>query len=165
MAASRKCCRASFAGVGLFALEGPGAFDEGHLDGDFDFEDVDVVAGLAELGHGAGDDLGLLHRVGEGLFIAAVGVVADELEEEGDVVGDALVADALDPGVLEIVDCGLFEGGVVEEDLDAVGAGFLEAADAPEVEEVRQAAGGGGVVAGLLVGEEKALAVAVLGGG
>ena len=59
----------------------------------------------------------------------------------------------------------LFEGGVVEEDLDAVGAGFLEAADAPDVEQVGQAAGGGGVVAGLLVGEQEALAVAVLGGG
>ena len=153
------------AGVGLFALEGLGAFDEGHLDGDFDLQHVDVVAGLAELGHGAGDDLGLLLGVGEGLFVAAVGVVADELEEEGDVVGDALVADALDPGVLEVVDGGFFEGGVVEEDLDAVGSGFLEAANAPDVEEVGQTAGGGGVVAGLLVGEEEALAVAVLGGG
>ena len=89
------------AGVGLFALEGLGAFDELHLDGNFDLEHVDVVAGLAELGHGAGDDLGLLLGVGEGLLVAALGVVADELEEEGDVVGEALVADALDPGLLD----------------------------------------------------------------
>ncbi len=142
-----------------------GAFDELHLDGDFDLEDVDVVARLAELGHGAGDDGGLLEGVGEGLLVAALGVVADELEEEGDVVGEALVADALDPGVLEVVDGGVLEGRVVEQDLDAVGAGFLEAADAPDVEEVGQAAGGVGVVAGLLVGEQEALAVAVLGGG
>ena len=80
-------------------------------------------------------------------------------------MGAALVADALDPGVLELVDCGGVEGGVVEQDLDAVGAGFVEAANAPDVEEVGQAAGGGGVVAGLLVGEQKALAVALLGGG
>ncbi len=79
--------------------------------GDLDLEDVDAVTLLAELGHGAGDDLGLLLGVGEGLLIAALGVVADELEEEGDVVGAALVADALDPGVLEIVDGGLFVGG------------------------------------------------------
>ncbi len=107
---------------------------------------------------------GFLSGVGEGLLVAAVGVVADELEEEGDVVGEALVADALDPGVLEVVDGGFFEGRVVEEDLDAVGAGFLEAADAPDVEEVGEAAGGGGVVAGLLVGEQEAGVVAVLGG-
>jgi hypothetical protein len=67
--------------------------------------------------------------------------------------------------VLEVVDVGLLEGGVVEQDLDAVGAGFLEAANAPDVEQVGQAAGGVGVVAGLLVGEQQALAVAVLGGG
>ena len=60
---------------------------------------------------------------------------------------------------------GLVEGGVVEQDLDAVGAGFLEAANAPEVEQVGQAAVGGGVVAGLLVGEQEAFAVAMLGGG
>src|SRR6267154_1943572 len=51
------------------------------------------------------------------------------------------------------------------EDFDAVGSSFLEAANAPDVEEVGQAAGGGGVVAGLLVGQEEALAVAVLRGG
>ena len=124
-----------------------------------------LVSVLAELGHGAGDDLGLLEGVAEGFLIAALDVIADEFEEEGDVVGDALVADALDPGLLVVVDGGLLEGGVVEEDLDAVGAGFLQAADAPEVEQVGQTAGGGGVVAGLLVGEEEALAVAVLGGG
>ena len=55
------------AGVGLFALEGFGAFDEGHLDRDLDFQDVDVVAGLAELGHGAGDDVGFAFGVGEAL--------------------------------------------------------------------------------------------------
>ena len=109
--------------------------------------------------------VGLLPGVFEGLFVAAVGVVADELEEEGDVVVHALGTDALDPGLLEVVDGGSFEGGVVEEDFDAVGSCFLEAADAPEVEEIGEAAGGGGVVSGLLVGEEKAFAVAVLGGG
>ena len=153
------------AGVGVVALAGLGAGDELHVDGDFDFEDVDAVAGLGELLHGAGDDGGFLAGELDGLFVAAVLVVADELEEEGDVVGAALVADALDPGVLDVVDAGLVEGGVVEQDLDAVGAGFGEAANAPEVEQIGEAAMGGGVVAGLLVGEEEAFAVAVLGGG
>ena len=118
-----------------------GAGDVFHVDGDFDFEDVDAIAGLGELLHAAGDDGGLLAGVLDGLFVAAVLVVADEFEEEGDVVGAALVADALDPGVLDVVDAGLVEGGVVEQDLDAVGAGFLEAANAPEVEQVGKAAG------------------------
>ena len=153
------------AGVGYLALEGFSAFDEGHLDGNLDLEDVDVVVGFAELGHGARDDLGFLLGVGYGLFITAFGVVADELEEEGNVVSDALCADSLDPGVLEVVDCGFFVGGVVEEDFDAVSSCGFETLDAPDVKEIGKAAGGGGVVAGLLVGEEEALAVAVLGGG
>ncbi len=61
--------------------------------------------------------------------------------------------------------CGLLERRVVEQDLDAVGAGFLEAANAPDVEQVGQAAGGLRVVAGLLVGEQQAGVVAQLGGG
>ena len=153
------------AGVGLLALEGLGAFDELHHDGDFHLEDVDVIAGLAELGHGAGDDLGLLLGVGQGLLVAAVGVVADELEEEGDVVREALVADALDPGLLEVVDVRLLEWGVVEQDLDAVGAGFLQAADGHTSSRSGRRPGGVGVVAGLLVGEQQSLAMAVLGGG
>jgi len=126
-----------FACVGLFALECLGAFDEGHLDGDLDLEDVDVVAGFAKLGHGAGDNFGFDLGVGEGFFVAAIGSVADELEEEGDIVSNTLVADALDPGLLEIVDGGFFERSVVEEDLDAVGSCLFQAADAPDVEEVR----------------------------
>ena len=114
-------------GVGRLALEGLGPGDERHLDGDLDLEYVDGVASLAELGHGAGDDLGLDLRVGERLLVAAVGVVADEFEEEGDVMGEALVADALDPGLLEVAPMWDFlEGGVVEEDLDAIGSGFLQ---------------------------------------
>src|SRR6266702_1187118 len=149
------------ASVGLLALESFGAFDELHDNGDLDLEDIDVVARLAELRHGAGDDLRLLLGVGEGLLVAAIGIVANELKEEGDVVGKALVADALDPGLHEVVDVGLLEGGVVEEDLDAIGSGFLQAADGPDVEQIGQATGGVGVVAGLLVREEEAFAVAV----
>ena len=151
-------------GVGFFALEGAGAFDVSHLDGDFDLEHVDAVASFAELGHGAGDDLGLLDGVGEGLLVTAVGVVADHLEEEGDVVIHALVAYALDPGMLEFVDLGLLERRVVEQDLDTVGPGFFQTAHAPDVEQVGETTGGSGVVAGLLVGEEQAGAVAMPGG-
>ena len=87
--------------------------------------------------------------------------VADELEEEGDVVGDAFIGDALDPGLLVVVDFGFLVRRVVQEDLDAVGAGFLEAANAPQVEQIGEAAGKGGVVAGLFIGEEQAFAVTV----
>ena len=93
--------------VGAFSLVGLGAGDELHVDGHLNLEDVDAVDGLGELLHGAGDDGGLLARVFDGLFVAALGVVADELAEEGNVVGAALSADALDEGVLHVVDLGL----------------------------------------------------------
>src|ERR1700759_3348121 len=153
------------AAIGGLAFVGLSAGDELHLDRDFDLEYIDAVLLLAELGHGAGDDVGLGLGVGDGLFVAALVVIADELEEEGDVVGAALVTDALDEGVLAVVDLGLLHRRVIEEDLDTVGAGFLEPTDRPVVEQIGEAPGGGGVVAGLLIGEQEALAVAMFGGG
>ena len=79
------------------------AFDELHVDRHLDLHDVDAVAVLGELGHAAGDDLRLLLRELEALLVGAL-FIADELEEERDVVGAALVADALDPRVLLVVD-------------------------------------------------------------
>ena len=57
---------------------------------------------------------------------------------------------------------GLLIGRVVEQDLDAVGAGFLQAADRPHIEQIGQPTGGCGIVAGLLVGQQQASVVAVL---
>ena len=48
----------------------------------------------------------------------------------------ALIADALDPGVLLVVDARRIGGRVVEQDLDAVRAGFLQPANRPLVEQV-----------------------------
>ena len=77
----------------------------------------------------------------------------------------ALVADALDPGVLEIVDVGGLKWRVVEQDLDAVGTGLFQALNAPDVKQVGQTSGSCGVIAGLLVGEQQAGVVAVFGRG
>ena len=90
-------------GVGLLSAEGLRAFDELHVHRHFDLQHVDAVAVFAELAHALGDDLRLLLGVLEALFVGAF-FVADELEEERNVVGAALVADALDPGVLLVVD-------------------------------------------------------------
>ena len=90
---------ASFLRVGLLSAERLGAFDELHVHRHFDLQHVDAVAVFAELAHALGDDLRLLLGVLEALLVGAF-FVADELEEERDVVGAALVADALDPGML-----------------------------------------------------------------
>ena len=65
---------------------------------------------------------------------------------------------------LRSLTAGLFKGGVVEQNLDAVGACFLEAADAPDVEQVGQAAGRCRVVPGLLIGKQEAGVVTVFCG-
>ncbi len=98
-----------------------------HVDRHFDFHDVDAVAILRELLHGADDDLRLFLRVLEPLLVGAL-FVADELEEERDVVCAALVADSLDPGVLVIVNRLRLERRVVEQDFQAVGSRFLQPA-------------------------------------
>ena len=57
-------------------------------------------------------------------------------------------------------------GRVVEQNLDAIGARFFQAAGRPEVEQIGQAAGAGLVVSGLFVGEQQAgILGAALGGG
>ena len=60
--------------------------------------------GLREHLHALLHDLRLLPGVLETAFVAALRIVADNLEEERDLVGLALGADALDEGVLHIVD-------------------------------------------------------------
>ena len=125
-------------GEDLGALEGLRAFHILQVDGDFDLQHIDTVAVLGELSHGVGDDFGL--QGGElGAFVFQAFLVANQLEEERDVVGAALVADALGPGLLVVVDLGIVKGRVVEQDLDAIGAGFLEATDGPDVEQIGQA--------------------------
>ena len=154
-----------FLGVGFLSAKALRAFDELHVHRHFDLEHVDAVAVFAELAHALGDDMRFLLGVVETLLVRAF-FVADELQEEGDVVGAALVADALDPGVLLVVDVLGIEGRVVEQNLDAVRAGFFQAARRPVVEQIAQAAGTGLVVSGLLIGEQQAGVLgAALGGG
>jgi hypothetical protein len=97
----------------------------------------------------------LLLRELQALFVGTF-FVPDELEEERDVVGAALVADPLDPRVLDVVDVlGVFRR-VIEQNLDAVSAGFLEPFHRPLVEQIRQPPRTGLVVAGLLVRHQQA---------
>ena len=130
-------------------------FDELHVDGHFDFQHVDAVAVFAEFAHALGDDVRFLLGVLEPFLVRAF-FVADELEEERDVVGAALVADALDPGVLLVVDVFRIIRRVVEQNLDAVRARFFQAPRRPVIEQIAQAPGSGLVVAGLFVSQQQA---------
>ena len=145
---------------GLHVLGGK-ALNEGHVHRHLELEHVDAVAWVGELA-GRGDDLaglcvGVLGRLGiQAVEPRGARVVGDELHEERHTLGAALIADALHEGALLVVDSVSLVRVVVEQELDGVGPGFLQPADAPHGEEVRQAAGRGGVVAGALVGNEQA---------
>ena len=142
-------------GIGLLSAIDAGSLGIAEIDRDFDFQHIDVVPVFREFLHAAADDLGLLLGELEPFLVPSAGVVSDELQEEGNIVGDALGADTLDPGMLAIVDRFLLEGSVVEQDLDGVGAHLLDAADRSIGQQVRQTAGSRIVIAGFLVGQQQ----------
>ncbi len=110
-AESWKWRRGFGAGISGFPFECLGALDKLHLHRDLYLEDIDQVLFLAELSHGTGDDIRLLLGVLDRLLAVAVDVVADEFQEEGDVVGAAFIPDALDESVLAIIDVAGLERG------------------------------------------------------
>ena len=71
-------------------------------------------------------------------------------------MGAAFVADALHPGMLLVVHVLGIERRVVEQNLDAVGARFLQASHGPVIEQVGQTTGTGLVVSGLLIRQQQA---------
>src|SRR5208282_5744630 len=99
----------------------------GHVHGHFHFEHVHAVAVAGKLFHSADHEVGLLAGEIDGFLVHAFRV-GDKFEEVGDVAAAALVADALHPGVLFIVDVRSIGGGVVEQNLHAVGTSFHQAA-------------------------------------
>ena len=148
--------------IRLLAGKGFRAGNKLHLHWHLNLQNVHVVLGLTELLHRPGDNLRLAFGVRQALLILPVNVVADELEEEGNVVGAALVADALDKGMFHIVDVAGLKWAVVEQDLDAVRTGFLQAANRPVVEQIGKSASFRRIVAGLFIGKQKTFAVPLL---
>ena len=91
--------------VGGVALARLAARDVGHIHGDFDFQHVHSVLGLGKFRHALRDDVGLFARKADALLVAAL-FVADQFEEERNVYALTFLADALHPGVLDLVDVG-----------------------------------------------------------
>ncbi len=108
-------------------MVGPGSFHELHVDRDFDLHYVDAIAVFGELAHGLDDRLRLLLREIETFLVRAF-FVSDELQEERNIIGAALIAKSFDPGVLLVVNFFRIKRSVVEQNLDAIRACFLQAA-------------------------------------
>ena len=81
---------------------------------------------LCELRHGLNHDFRFLPRELESFLILPF-FVPNKFQEKGYVVGPALVANALHPGMFFIIDLWAIGGSVIEKNLDAVSAGFLQA--------------------------------------
>src|SRR5207302_5478476 len=82
--------------------------------------------------------------------------IADEFEEERNVVCAAFVAETLNPRMFFVVDVLGIERRVIKQDLDAVSAGFFQTPHGPMVEQIAKAAGPGFVISSLLVREQQA---------
>src|SRR5581483_5850190 len=113
------------------------------VDRDFDLENIDAVLGLGKLFHALLDDLGFDLGVFHAFFVAALGIVADEFQEERDLIGFAFGADSFDEGVVAVGYRGIVEGRIVDQDLHGVGAPIDYAFDGDMGQQVGQAAGAG----------------------
>ncbi len=151
--------------VGLLALVGQRAFGVSQIDRDLDLQHVDVVAVLGELAHRLDHDLRFLLGEFQALLASTLLVVADELQEERNAVGLALVADALDEGVLFLVALFRLERRVVDQHFDGVRACFLDAAHGHVGQQVRLPARAGVVVPALFVAEQQSGVLVARGGG
>ncbi len=108
-------------GVGLLAAKGLGAFHKFHVHWDFHFEHIHAVFVFGKLRHGRSDYPRLLFGEVQPFFVRAF-FIADEFQEEGDIVGAAFVANALDPGVFFVIDGRAVRRRVIEQDFHAVRA-------------------------------------------
>src|ERR1700730_9393267 len=143
-----------FLAVGLLPAETLHALDELHIYGHFDLQHVDAVAVFAELAHALGNDVRLFPGVFQSLLVRAL-FVADKFQKEWNVIGAALVADALNPGVLFIVHILRVVRRVVEKDLHAVGTRFLQSARGPVIEQVAESSGTGLVISGFFIRQQQ----------
>ena len=100
---------------------------------------------------------GFCLRVFEAFFIAALRIVADEFQKERNLVCFGLRANALDEGVLDVVDLRIVEGRVVDQNFHGVGAHvLLEALDGNVRQQIGQTARLRVVVAAVFVGQQQA---------
>src|SRR5207237_3952687 len=123
-----------------------------------------AVLVFAEFFHARHHALGLLLGVIHALFIGAF-FVGDEFQKERNIVGAAFVANAFHPGMLDVVYLVAFHGIVIKQNLDAIGARFFQAADRPVIEQIGEAAGSIGVVAGFFIREQQARGLAARASG
>ena len=121
-----------------------------HVDRNLDFQNIDPIALLAELFHAIKDDLRLLLCVIQALLVCTF-LISNKLEEKWDVIGPALIANALHPGMLLVIDVLGIVRRVIEQNFHAIRARLFQPPGRPKIEQIRQAAWTGLVVPGFFI--------------
>src|SRR5207302_9166013 len=104
--------------------------------------------------HAFGDDVRFLLGILEALFVHAF-VVSDEFQEIRNIVGAALVANSLDPGMLFVVHVLGIVGGVVEQDLHAISSSIFQSLCRPMIQQVSETSGPSLVITSLFICEQQ----------
>src|SRR5207237_5482854 len=97
----------------------------------------------------------VLLRIFHTLFVRAF-FVSDKFQEKRNVIATALIADALDPGVLFVVYILRIKWRVIEQDFHTIGTSFLQALCRPMVKKISEAARAGLVIPGFLIRQQQA---------
>src|SRR5207245_6677395 len=97
----------------------------------------------------------LLLRILEAFFIGAL-FVADKFQEEWNVVGAALVPNALYPGMFLIIDVLRIKWRVVKQNLHAIRPSLFQTTRRPVIQQIGQPAWASLVISGFFVCEQQA---------
>src|ERR1700727_246294 len=92
--------------ISLLSLEEPRPGNELHHYWNFDLQKIDAIAILTELPYGLNDDLWLAFCVGEVFSIPSVSVIAEQFQDEWNVICTALIPNPFHPGMLLLIDGG-----------------------------------------------------------
>ena len=90
-----------------------------------------------------------------GALLIHTGLVSNDFKKKWDVQTGAFPTNTLHPRALAIHDFRRIREGIVQQDLDAVGAGVKQPAHGPAFQQARNAAGNVGIVAADFVGHQK----------
>ena len=127
------------------------------------FSTSTAYCGLLNFLHARGYDLRLFPGVFNSLFVHAL-FVSHEFQKERNVRCHALRANALDPGMLDVIDLRRIERGVVQKNLDAIGAIGHQASHGIVIEQIGQASRLRVVVATILICQQEACILRALFG-
>ena len=140
--------------VSLLSAETLYALNKLHIHRNFHLQHVYAIPILAELAHALGHNLRLFLRVFQTLFIRAF-FVTNKFQKVRNVIGPALIANALHPRMLLIVHFLGIERSVIKQNLHAVRARLFQPPRRPVIQQISQPPRPGLVVTRLFISQQQ----------